>query len=84
MKRNKRTKLALQPETIRHLASGQLRKAKGGVITTFDTIGTCWSEIGCGPEPTEHICESGQGQVCHTDWASCDTNYFGCPGTYMC
>lgn len=78
MKRNKRTKLALQPETIRHLAGAVLRKAMGGVITDMDTLLNCYTECMCGPCPTDAApCMSNA--VCDTNFASCQSNYMGCP-----
>lgn len=82
--RNKRTKLALKPETIKHLGRAGLRRAKGGVRTVFESLFLPCEPGDGGPEETDNICDTAAGP-CHTDFASCATNYFECnTGNMMC
>jgi hypothetical protein len=69
-------KLKLHNETIRQLRVPDLREVKGGIKTIFDSYFlNC--ETGTGGEHTDNLCETAAGP-CHTDWASCETNYFSC------
>jgi hypothetical protein len=78
MKRAPR-KLQLRGEILRRLGTRDLREAKGGIKTIFDSYFlNC--ETGTGGEHTDNLCETAAGP-CHTDWASCQSNYFGCGTT---
>lgn len=63
MKHVKKTRLNLSKDTIRLLASSQLRDLRGAAVQNNDTLIGCYTENQCGPQ-TQPPYQCGTGLPC--------------------